>query len=43
VSDDEHLLELPGDDSQTALLNENFERIGSLLFGAQDYAVIATK
>ena len=25
------------------LLNENFERIGALLFGAQDYAVIATR
>jgi len=43
VSDDERLVPLPGDDPQTVLLNENFERIGSLLFGAQDYAVIATR
>jgi O-antigen chain-terminating methyltransferase len=43
VSDDERLLPLPGDDPQAALLNENFARIGSLLFGAQDYAFIATK
>jgi O-antigen chain-terminating methyltransferase len=43
VSDDERLVPLPGDDPQTALLNRNFERIGSLLFGAQDYAVIATR
>jgi SAM-dependent methyltransferase len=43
VSDDERLVPLPGDDAQTALLNQNFERIGSLLFGAQDYAVIATR
>jgi 2-polyprenyl-3-methyl-5-hydroxy-6-metoxy-1,4-benzoquinol methylase len=43
VSDNEKLVPLPGDDAQTALLNQNFERIGSLLFGAQDYAVIATR
>jgi 2-polyprenyl-3-methyl-5-hydroxy-6-metoxy-1,4-benzoquinol methylase len=43
VADNERLLTLPGDDPQTKLLNENFERIGSLLFGAQDYAVIATR
>jgi 2-polyprenyl-3-methyl-5-hydroxy-6-metoxy-1,4-benzoquinol methylase len=43
VPDEDRLLGLPGDDPQTALLNENFERIGSLLFGAQDYAVIATR
>jgi O-antigen chain-terminating methyltransferase len=43
VSDDERLVPLPGDDAQTALLNRNFERIGALLFGAQDYAVIATR
>ncbi|MGO9874418.1 MAG: class I SAM-dependent methyltransferase [Acidimicrobiia bacterium] len=43
VSDSEALLPLPGDDPQTRLLNENFERIGALLFGAQDYAVIATR
>ena len=39
----ERSLPVPGDDPQTRLLNENFERIGALLFGAQDYAVIATR
>jgi SAM-dependent methyltransferase len=43
VADSERLVTLPGDDAQTALINENFERIGALLFGAQDYAVIATR
>jgi SAM-dependent methyltransferase len=43
VADSERLVALPGDDAQTALINENFERIGALLFGAQDYAVIATR
>ena len=43
VAEAERLLSVPGDDSQAALLNENFERIGSLLFGAQDYALIATR
>jgi 2-polyprenyl-3-methyl-5-hydroxy-6-metoxy-1,4-benzoquinol methylase len=43
VSESEALLPVPGDDPQTRLLNENFERIGALLFGAQDYAVIATR
>ncbi len=43
VADTERLLPVPGDDPQAALLNENFERISSLLFGAQDYALIATR
>ena len=43
VADSERLVPLPGDDEQTKVLNENFERIGSLLFGDQDYAVIATR
>ena len=43
VANRERLVALPGDDAQTALINENFERIGALLFGAQDYAVIATR
>ena len=43
VSEAEALVPLPGDDPQTRLLNENFQRIGALLFGAQDYAVIATR
>jgi len=43
VADSERLVALPGADAQTALINENFERIGALLFGAQDYAVIATR
>ena len=43
VAENESLVNLPGDDPQTRLVNENFERIGALLFGAQDYAVIATR
>ena len=43
VGDAERLMPLPGDDPQTQLINENFERIGALLFGDQDYAVIATR
>ena len=43
VSEAEALVPLAGDDPQTRLLNENFQRIGALLFGAQDYAVIATR
>jgi O-antigen chain-terminating methyltransferase len=43
VSEAEALLPIEGDDSRTNLLNENFQRIGALLFGAQDYAVIATR
>ena len=43
VAESERLVPLPGDDPQTRLLNENLERIGALLFGAQDYAVIATR
>lgn len=43
VADAERLVALPGDDPQTQLLNQNFDRIGALLFGDQDYAVIATR
>ncbi len=43
VAESERLVPLPGDDPQTRVMNENFERIGALLFGDQDYAVIATK
>jgi 2-polyprenyl-3-methyl-5-hydroxy-6-metoxy-1,4-benzoquinol methylase len=43
VSEAEALVPLAGDDPQTKLVNENFQRIGALLFGAQDYAIIATR
>lgn len=43
VSEAEALLPVAGDDPQSLLVNENFQRIGALLFGAQDYAVIATR
>jgi 2-polyprenyl-3-methyl-5-hydroxy-6-metoxy-1,4-benzoquinol methylase len=43
VPESERLVPLPGDDPQTRAINENFERIGALLFGDQDYAVIATR
>ncbi len=43
VSDAEALVPIAGDDPETKSVNENFRRIGALLFGAQDYAVIATR
>jgi O-antigen chain-terminating methyltransferase len=43
VAESERLVPLPGDDPQTQVINENFDRIGALLFGDQDYAVIATR
>jgi 2-polyprenyl-3-methyl-5-hydroxy-6-metoxy-1,4-benzoquinol methylase len=43
VPETEALVPLDGDDPQTRLVNENFQRIGALLFGAQDYAIIATR
>jgi hypothetical protein len=43
VSEDESLVPIAGDDPQTRAVNENFQRINALLFGAQDYAVIATR
>jgi len=43
VPETEALLRLAGDDPQTNLLNENFQRVCALLFGSQDYAVIATR
>jgi 2-polyprenyl-3-methyl-5-hydroxy-6-metoxy-1,4-benzoquinol methylase len=43
VPDDERLELLPGDDELVKRLNVNFERINGLLFGPQDYAVVATR
>ena len=43
VPDDESLELLPGDDELVKRLNLNFERINGLLFGPQDYAVVATR
>jgi len=43
VAESERLVDVPGDTPQTALINENFQRIAALLFGAQDYALIATR
>jgi 2-polyprenyl-3-methyl-5-hydroxy-6-metoxy-1,4-benzoquinol methylase len=43
VAESERLVPVPGDDPQTQAINENFDRIGALLFGDQDYAVIATR
>src|SRR5262249_39506371 len=43
VPDDESLELLPGDDEVTKRLNANFERINSLLYGPQDYAIVATR
>jgi SAM-dependent methyltransferase len=43
VGADESLELLPGDDEATKRLNANFERINGLLYGPQDYAILATR
>jgi 2-polyprenyl-3-methyl-5-hydroxy-6-metoxy-1,4-benzoquinol methylase len=43
VPEDESLELLPGDDELVKRLNVNFERINGLLFGPQDYAIVATR
>lgn len=43
VPADESLELIPGDDELSKRLNANFDRINSLLFGPQDYAIIATR
>jgi DNA-binding transcriptional MerR regulator len=43
VGADESLELLPGDDEVTKRLNANFERINGLLYGPQDYAILATR
>ncbi len=43
VDADESLEMLPGDDDLTKRLNANFDRINALLFGPQDYAIVATR
>ena len=40
---DESLELLPGDDELSKRVNANLERINSLLFGPQDYAIVATR
>lgn len=34
---------IPGDDELTKRINENFARVNALLFGPQDYALLATR
>jgi len=43
VGSDDSLELLPGDDEVTKRLNANFERINGLLYGPQDYAILATR
>jgi 2-polyprenyl-3-methyl-5-hydroxy-6-metoxy-1,4-benzoquinol methylase len=43
VPPDEQLMDVPGDDEHAKVVDENFKRIGQLLFGPQDYALIATR
>jgi hypothetical protein len=43
VPADETLELLPGDDDVSKRMNANFERINGLLFGPQDYAIVATR
>jgi 2-polyprenyl-3-methyl-5-hydroxy-6-metoxy-1,4-benzoquinol methylase len=43
VADAERLAPLPGDDEQTRVMNENLERLNAVVFGPQDYALIAIR
>jgi 2-polyprenyl-3-methyl-5-hydroxy-6-metoxy-1,4-benzoquinol methylase len=43
VPEDESLELLPGDDELAKRLNANFERINALVYGPQDYAIVATR
>ena len=43
VPADESLELMPGDDELSKRLNANFDRINALLFGPQDYAIVATR
>ena len=43
VPADESLEPMPGDDELSKRLNANFDRINGLLFGPQDYAIVATR
>jgi 2-polyprenyl-3-methyl-5-hydroxy-6-metoxy-1,4-benzoquinol methylase len=43
VPTDESLELVPGDDELSKRLNANFERINALVFGPQDYAIVATR
>jgi 2-polyprenyl-3-methyl-5-hydroxy-6-metoxy-1,4-benzoquinol methylase len=43
VPEDESLDPMPGDDELSKRLNANFDRINALLFGPQDYAIVATR
>jgi 2-polyprenyl-3-methyl-5-hydroxy-6-metoxy-1,4-benzoquinol methylase len=43
VPEDESLELLPGDDELSKRLNANFERINALVYGPQDYAIVATR
>jgi 2-polyprenyl-3-methyl-5-hydroxy-6-metoxy-1,4-benzoquinol methylase len=43
VPTDESLELVPGDDELSKRLNANFDRINALLFGPQDYAIVATR
>jgi 2-polyprenyl-3-methyl-5-hydroxy-6-metoxy-1,4-benzoquinol methylase len=43
VPEEESLELVPGDDELSKRLNANFERINTLLYGPQDYAIVATR
>ncbi len=40
---DETLRPVPGDDARTEQMNANFARLNELLYGPQDYALVATR
>lgn len=43
VTPQEQLERLPGEDDLTKRLNENFQRVNEILFGHQDYALVAVR
>jgi O-antigen chain-terminating methyltransferase len=43
VAEEERLALLPGDDAATRRINENLERLNTVVFGPQDYALIAIR
>jgi 2-polyprenyl-3-methyl-5-hydroxy-6-metoxy-1,4-benzoquinol methylase len=43
VADEDRLELFVGDDDATRVLNANFEKLNALLYGPQDYAILATR
>jgi hypothetical protein len=43
VAESDALEPMPGDDDATKRMNANIERLNALLFGPQDYALVAVR